>query len=52
MFVKKNMANIFDYFKKNTLKYPNKAAIILDDTYFTYSELLNLTENIIQNFKD
>ena len=46
------MANIFDYLKKNTLKHPNKVAIILDDTYFTYSQLLNLTENIIQNFKD
>ena len=45
------MTNIFDCLKKNALKNPDKIALILDDKHFTYSQLFELTKNVIFNFK-
>ena len=45
------MTSIFDCLKKNALKNPDKIALILDDKHFTYSQLFELTKNVIFNFK-
>ena len=37
------MIRITDQFIENCFKYPNNNALFINEKYFTYSELLNLT---------
>ena len=41
------MIRITDQFIENCFKYPNNNALFINEKYFTYSELLNLTFSIL-----
>lgn len=45
------MKRITDQFIKNCYKYPNNNALFINEKYFTYSELLNLTFSILHDLK-
>ena len=45
------MIRITDQFIENCFKYPNNNALFINEKYFTYSELLNVTFSILLDFK-
>ena len=45
------MKRITDKFIENCFKYPNNNALFINETYYSYSELLNLTYSILLNLK-
>ena len=45
------MRRITDQFIENCFKYPKNNALFINETYYSYSELLNLTYSIILNLK-
>ena len=45
------MIRITDQFIENCFKYPNNNALFINEKYFTYSELLNLTFSILLDLK-
>ena len=46
------MKRITDQFIENCFKYPNNNALFINDIYYTYSEVLNLTYSIVLDLKN